>query len=654
MKICKRIYFLYILKMHFLLSKLIINTTNSINSENNFIQNNTIYIIRTRNGDKNLEFKDDNSPIFLNDLNNSIKQKFLLILENENINKSENYYYIQDNESKNKIGSTKWKVIKKLSFELNEDNKDLMLWNIIPKNNSEKQLVYYVQNKRNKRYWELDSKNINLITLSKTNDINNLTINNEFKFVKLYKQSEKIETQILKDEPIDVLIKYIDLSDPNLIRKGIPQINKDLDNKELKFSIRSILKNIPWIRKIFILMPNEKVSYFKPYIEIKEKIVYIKDKDLLGFDSASSPSFQFNLHKMKKFGISENFILMDDDCFIANPLNKTDFFYEENGKVYPALITSDYYEMDKLSLTEKLNSYLSSSDNISSHSTTSFQIQHSRSLLLMYNIFGDDSERYGKRLIEPAYNHNSIPVKLSDIEEIHYYITKYYPYANDTLSALFRSPNSLQMQTTYMAYVKNQYDRKVSILTSEFYDLTHIRNIPRNTKDLFVINTGLQDYKHYLYTYARKNMHIIFPEKTKYELDDENDIDPELKDLMDIENALYKIIFGYVFRSNNRKMEKSNKRIFKYFNKVTKKFNYAEKIINELRNKNIKKISERNYTNILKKEIIYLKKQSQKLQKINIYLLVFIISFLSIKIYSYLIYIKEKRSKIIDRIDITL
>ena len=109
-------------------------------------------------------------------------------------------------------------------------------------------------------------------------------------------------------------------------------------------------------------MPNEKVSYFKSPEEIREKIIYVKDKDLLGFDSASSPSFQFNLHKMKKFGISENFILMDDDCFIGKTLKKSDFFYEENGKVYPCLITSDYYEMDRMALEEKLKYFLSELD----------------------------------------------------------------------------------------------------------------------------------------------------------------------------------------------------------------------------------------------------------------------------------------------------
>ena len=57
---------------------------------------------------------------------------------------------------------------------------------------------------------------------------------------------------------------------------------------------------------------------------------------------------------MKQFGLNENFILMDDDYFIGKPLQKSNFFYEEDGKVYPALITGDYYEMNKNTLETTL------------------------------------------------------------------------------------------------------------------------------------------------------------------------------------------------------------------------------------------------------------------------------------------------------------
>ena len=45
---------------------------------------------------------------------------------------------------------------------------------------------------------------------------------------------------------------------------------------------------------------------------------------------------------MKEFGLSDNFIYMDDDYFIGKPLNKSDFFYVENNKVVPAIINTNY------------------------------------------------------------------------------------------------------------------------------------------------------------------------------------------------------------------------------------------------------------------------------------------------------------------------
>jgi len=46
-------------------------------------------------------------------------------------------------------------------------------------------------------------------------------------------------------------------------------------------------------------MPNEKVKYFKEQKKIKDKIIYLKDKKVLGFDCASSITFQFNFSRFK-------------------------------------------------------------------------------------------------------------------------------------------------------------------------------------------------------------------------------------------------------------------------------------------------------------------------------------------------------------------
>ena len=73
----------------------------------------------------------------------------------------------------------------------------------------------------------------------------------------------KVLASALDDEPVDVIIKYIDLTDKHLKREGVPQIKKDYDNEELRYALRSIDKNMPWVRKTFIVMPNEKVRFLK-------------------------------------------------------------------------------------------------------------------------------------------------------------------------------------------------------------------------------------------------------------------------------------------------------------------------------------------------------------------------------------------------------
>ena len=173
----------------------------------------------------------------------------------------------------------------------------------------------------------------------------------EFDIIKIFFEIDKNvkfnDLKILRNEPIDVLIKYIDLYDSNLNRTGIHQIDKDYDNEELRYSLRSILKNIPWVRKLFILMPNEKVRYLKDYNLIKDKIVYVKDKDILGYDSSNDRAFQFRYWKLKEFGLSNNFIAMDDDYFIGNKLSKNDFFYVKNGKILPVIPTDIFIKIDR-------------------------------------------------------------------------------------------------------------------------------------------------------------------------------------------------------------------------------------------------------------------------------------------------------------------
>ena len=60
---------------------------------------------------------------------------------------------------------------------------------------------------------------------------------------------------------------------------------------------------------------------------------------------------------MKKFGISDNLIIMDDDCFIGKKLEKNDFFYVQNGKIFPLIITSKFLKIDINKITQNFELY---------------------------------------------------------------------------------------------------------------------------------------------------------------------------------------------------------------------------------------------------------------------------------------------------------
>ena len=320
----------------------------------------------------------------------------------------------------------------------------------------------------------------------------------------IYSISNKIER-----EPIDVLIKYIDLSDETLKREGIPQIKKDENNMELKYSIRSILRNIPWIRKIYILMPNKKVKFLKEYKLINDKIIYVNDKNFLGYDSSNSHAFQFRYWKMKYFNISENLIIMDDDCFIGKPLKKSDFFYVENGKVVPSIVANNFKEETQFSSYKKHNLYKLEAQKMKEQTSPFFMYSVYTTYLFLIKLLK-------KSLIVPYFTHNAIPCNLKDLKEIYDLVYK-SKYKFNTLDSLKRHFESLQFQTFYMSYTFNKYNKKVNKLSFNYidnnYSITENYNV-----SLFCINTGNDYYSNLSFKITRIVMENLFPEPTKYEL----------------------------------------------------------------------------------------------------------------------------------------
>ena len=83
-----------------------------------------------------------------------------------------------------------------------------------------------------------------------------------FRIIKLYEEIGKINSsnnKMVEKEPIDLFMKYIDLTDKNLKREGIKQIYKDFDNEELRYSLRSIDEYI--LRSCMMFTMDQKNFY---------------------------------------------------------------------------------------------------------------------------------------------------------------------------------------------------------------------------------------------------------------------------------------------------------------------------------------------------------------------------------------------------------
>ena len=553
-------------------------------------QFNAVY--RIDSVERDFPFIIQNNKVFFSSKKEGKEESFRIISTGTN----KNTYYIISKPFNKKIGIN--------------DQGDLILYNIDDKENIEKtkwnfikvnDKDYLLQNSFNKMYIEIKNKYENkkmmyyptcTSYINSSESLEKVSKKLKYSFFKLCEevQLKPEHIEIIEKEPVDVLIKYIDLTDKTLNRNGITQIKKDEDNEELKYCVRSILEYIPWVRKIFILMPNDKVKYFKPINEIKDKFVYVKDKDVIGFDSANSVTFQLNLCNMVKFGLSENFILMDDDYFIGKPIKKTDFFYydENTKKVVPSVITDDFTEMIKTNILNEYNKLYRRKTRIKPHSFNGWKISQLASYKLLL-------EQFPPPLINAGFSHNAIPLNIHDLIEIHELIKNKYQYAKDVLTAKIRTVYDLQPQSLFSAYALNVKKRKVNSIPYAYYDIV---SLDKNNYDieLFVLNTsGDRTYTKAQYDKAKDILNKKFPNPSKYEIQTSptKKVIEEKKDL-----------------NNNDKKDD--------YNTLKKKLKESEKINKELNDKIDKLIIEKKYLEKqLKDSITYILENIKERDKEN-------------------------------------
>ncbi|MFA6661226.1 MAG: Stealth CR1 domain-containing protein [Bacilli bacterium] len=142
---------------------------------------------------------------------------------------------------------------------------------------------------------------------------------------------------------IDLIYLWVDGNDPKWIEKkhqitGSFSDNSEVNNKgryisndELRYSLRSVEKYVPWVRKIFIVTDEQYPEWLK---RDHPKIQVVDHKEILPEEARpcfNSSVIEYFIYKIP--GLAERFLFANDDMFFNKPLSP-DYFFGEQGLPY--------------------------------------------------------------------------------------------------------------------------------------------------------------------------------------------------------------------------------------------------------------------------------------------------------------------------------
>ena len=142
---------------------------------------------------------------------------------------------------------------------------------------------------------------------------------------------------------IDLVYLWVNGNDPQWLAKRNACIGKTeeksavncdgryADNDELKYSLRSIDKYAPWLRRIFIVTDNQVPVWLdtsNARVRIVDHKEIMPDVCLPCFNSAVIEHFLYKIP-----GLAEHFIYANDDMFINKPVTPETFFGKDRLQI---------------------------------------------------------------------------------------------------------------------------------------------------------------------------------------------------------------------------------------------------------------------------------------------------------------------------------
>jgi len=140
-----------------------------------------------------------------------------------------------------------------------------------------------------------------------------------------------------KLQPIDVVYTWVNGSDPNFKRSlkkqgGKWDAQRYFDWGTLKYSLRSVEKHAPWVRRVYLVTNGQVPHWLNTSSDL---IRLVNHSQIFKNASRDLPTFNSNAieHNMYRIeGLSDKFLYFNDDVFLGSPVSVQDFVYGWNGQ----------------------------------------------------------------------------------------------------------------------------------------------------------------------------------------------------------------------------------------------------------------------------------------------------------------------------------
>lgn len=133
--------------------------------------------------------------------------------------------------------------------------------------------------------------------------------------------------------PIDIVVLWVDGSDPNWLKERSEVLNFEIPYKDkeryrdwglMKYWFRGIEMNAPWINRIHFVTWGHLPTWLNvnhPKLNIVKHVDYMPKEALPTFNSNA---LLINIHRIPD--LSEHFIIFNDDMLLINKVKPDDFF----------------------------------------------------------------------------------------------------------------------------------------------------------------------------------------------------------------------------------------------------------------------------------------------------------------------------------------